>query len=248
MISILLGAAIGLVVTLLGTPVFRRFLIKQNYGQFIRQDGPTSHLTKRGTPTMGGVVIILAATLGYLGGNLLTGKMPDASGLLVLYLIVGLGLIGFLDDYIKISRQRSLGLNAIGKIIGQAFVGISWAWLALQFPNENLRRPASTQISVVRDTGLDLAQWGLLLGVILFIVWANFLITAWSNAVNITDGLDGLATGASMFVFAGYTIITLWQSNQSCQYLAEPGLNCYEVRDPRDLAIMCAAFLRATGQ
>ena len=245
MISILLGAAIGLVVTLLGTPLYTRYLVKRNYGQFIRQDGPTTHLTKRGTPTMGGVVIILAATLGYLGGNLLTRKTPDASGLLVLYLIVGLGLIGFLDDYIKISRQRSLGLNPIGKVIGQAFVGVSWAWLALQFPNENLRRPASTQISVMRDTGFDLAQWGLGLGVILFIIWANFLITAWSNAVNITDGLDGLATGASMFVFAGYTFITLWQSNQSCQYLTEPGLNCYEVRDPRDLAIMCASLAGA---
>lgn len=245
MISLLVAVAISLVLALLGTPLFIRLLVKRNYGQFIRQDGPTAHFTKRGTPTMGGVVIIVTTVLGYLGGNFFTGKTPDISGLLLLYLIVGLGVIGFLDDYIKISRQRSLGLNPLGKIIGQAFVGISWAVLALQFPNANLRTPASTRVSVVRDTSFDLAQWGVVLGILLFVIWANFLITAWSNAVNLTDGLDGLATGASIFVFMAYTVITLWQSNQSCQYLLEPALNCYEVRDPRDLAILCAALVGA---
>lgn len=245
MISILVGAAIALVIALFGTPLYIRLLVRQNYGQYIREDGPTSHLTKRGTPTMGGVVIIFAVVCGYLGGNFLTGKTPDASGLLMIYLIVGLGLIGFLDDYIKISRERSLGLNPLGKILGQAAVGISWAVLALQFPNENLRRPASTQFSIVRDTGFDLAQWGLIIGLILFVIWANFLITAWSNAVNLTDGLDGLATGASILVFLAYTVISIFQSNQSCQYLSEPALNCYEVRDPRDLAIISAALVGA---
>ncbi len=245
MISILLSAAIALMLALLGTPLFIRFLVKHDYGQFIRQDGPTAHFTKRGTPTMGGVVIIVTTVVGYLLGNFLTGRMPNASGLLMIYLIVGLGFIGFLDDYIKISRQRSLGLNPLGKMIGQAFVGVSWAWLALQFPNENLRRPASTHISIVRDTSIDLARWGAILGVILFILWANFLITAWSNAVNLTDGLDGLATGASILVFMAYTVISLWQSYQSCQYLANPGAACYEVRDPRDLAILAAALVGA---
>lgn len=245
MISILVSAAIAMVITLLGTPLFIRLLVRQNYGQYIREDGPTTHMTKRGTPTMGGVVIIVAVVVGYLLGNVLTGKAPDASGLLMLYLIVGLGLIGFLDDYIKISRERSLGLNPLGKMIGQAAVGITWAILALQFPNQNLRRPASTQISVVRDTGIDLAHWGIGIGIVLFVIWANFLITAWSNAVNLTDGLDGLATGASIFVFLAYTLITFFQSSQSCQYLAEPTLGCYEVRDPRDLAILCAAIAGA---
>src|SRR5699024_1537278 len=131
-------------------------------------------------------------------------------GLLLLFLIVGLGVIGFLDDYIKVSRQRSLVLAPVWKIIGQAAVGITFAVLARRFPNENFRHPASTNISVVRDTGIDLAAAGLLLGIILFVVWANFLITAWSNAVNLTDGLDGLATGASAMVFAAYTVITMW--------------------------------------
>lgn len=245
MISILVAAAVALVVALLGTPLFIRLLVRKDYGQFIRQDGPTAHFTKRGTPTMGGVVIIGATVLGYFLGNVTTGKMPNTSGLLVLFLIVGLGLIGFLDDYIKISRQRSLGLNPLGKMIGQAAVGIAFSVLVLLFPNENLRRPASMRISVIRDTNLDLAYWGIAIGVVLFVVWANFLITAWSNAVNLTDGLDGLATGASIFVFLAYTVISLWQSNQSCQYLLEPTAGCYDVRDPRDLAILSAALVGA---
>ncbi|NLI19398.1 MAG: phospho-N-acetylmuramoyl-pentapeptide-transferase [Actinomycetales bacterium] len=245
MISILVSAAVALILALLGTPLFIRLLVRRNYGQFIRQDGPTAHFTKRGTPTMGGVVIIAATVVGYFTGNLATGRMPNVSGLLLLFLVVGLGLIGFLDDYIKISRQRSLGLNPLGKMIGQAAVGILFAVLVTMFPNENLRRPASLRISFLRDTDIDLAYWGIGIGILLFIVWANFLITAWSNAVNLTDGLDGLATGASIFVFMAYTVIAMWQSNQSCQYLLEPGPGCYEVRDPRDLAIVAAALVGA---
>ena len=248
MVTILIAGATALVIALFGTPLFIRFLVKRNYGQFIRQDGPTAHYTKRGTPTMGGVVIILAALVGYAVANLAAGRAPGASGLLLLFLVVGLGVIGFADDYIKISRQRSLGLRAIWKIIGQAAVGITFAVAALQFPNDNFRTPASTNISVVRDTSLDLAFAGPVLGLILFVLWANFLITAWSNAVNLTDGLDGLATGASAMVFAAYTVIAMWQSNQNCQFLTEPTAAwsaCYEVRDPRDLALIGAALIGA---
>lgn len=246
MISILVSGAVALIVSLLGTPLFIRFLVKRNYGQFIRQDGPTAHYTKRGTPTMGGVVIIVATLLGYTAANVQASRLPAASGLLLLFLMVGLGFIGFLDDYIKISRQRSLGLRARWKIIGQAAIGISFSVLVLQFPNENYRTPASTRISFIRDTGIDLAFAGAAVGLVLFVIWANFLITAWSNAVNLTDGLDGLATGASAMVFAAYAVIAMWQSNQSCQYLLEPTSACYEVRDPRDLALIAAALVGAT--
>ncbi|MFC7405356.1 phospho-N-acetylmuramoyl-pentapeptide-transferase [Georgenia alba] len=245
MMSVLISGAVALVVAMAGTPLFIRLLVAKNYGQFIRQDGPTAHFTKRGTPTMGGVVIIAATVVGYTVSNIASARLPNVSGLLLLFLMVGMGLVGFLDDYIKISRQRSLGLNERGKIIGQAFIGITFAVLALQFANENYRTPASTQISFIRDTAIDLAFAGPVLGLILFVLWANFLITAWTNAVNLTDGLDGLATGASMFVFAAYTVITIWQSNQSCQYLVDPGPGCYEVRDPRDLAIVTAAIVGA---
>ncbi|MHB1065348.1 MAG: phospho-N-acetylmuramoyl-pentapeptide-transferase [Georgenia sp.] len=245
MMAVLIAAAVALVLAMAGTPLFIRLLVKKNYGQFIREDGPTAHFTKRGTPTMGGVVIIAATVLGYAVGNLLTGRTPNISGLLLLLLMVGLGVIGFLDDYIKISRERSLGLNPKGKIVGQAAIGITFSVLALQFPNENFRTPAATEISFIRDTGIDLAWAGAGIGIVLFVLWANFLITAWSNAVNLTDGLDGLATGASMLVFGAYTVITIWQSNQSCQVLVDPGPECYEVRDPRDLAIVTAAIVGA---
>ena len=248
MVTVLVAGATALVIALFGTPLFIRFLVKKNYGQFIRQDGPTAHYTKRGTPTMGGVVIILATVVGYAVANLTAGRPPNASGLLLIFLIVGLGAIGFADDYIKISRQRSLGLRARWKIVGQAFVGVTFAVLALQFPNENFRTPASTHVSVVRDTAIDLAFAGSVLGLILFILWANFLITAWSNAVNLTDGLDGLATGASAMVFAAYTVIAMWQANQNCQFLADPSSAwsaCYEVRDPRDLSLIGAALIGA---
>lgn len=245
MTAILYSGAISLTLALLGTPLFIRFLVKRNYGQFIRQDGPTAHFTKRGTPTMGGVVIIISTVLGYAIANLLEGRMPNVSGVLLLYLVVGLGLIGFLDDYIKISRQRSLGLNPLGKILGQAFIGISFSIGALLFPNQNNRTPASMNVSFVRDSGINLAFAGIVLGIVLFILWSNFLITAWSNAVNLTDGLDGLATGASVMVFAAYTVITMWQSNHSCQYMTNPTQGCYEVRDPRDLAIIAAALVGA---
>ncbi|ANC30543.1 phospho-N-acetylmuramoyl-pentapeptide-transferase [Isoptericola dokdonensis] len=245
MIAILAAAGVSLLVALLGTPLFIRFLVHRNYGQFVRQDGPTAHFTKRGTPTMGGVVIIAATLLGVAASMIFAGRAPSATVLLALYLMTGLGVVGFLDDFTKIRKQRSLGLTARAKIVGQGFVGISFAVLALQFPNENSRTPASTKISVLRDTNLDLAFAGATIGLILFVLWANFLITAWSNAVNLTDGLDGLATGSSLVVFGAYVLVGVWQLNQSCQRLAAAGPGCYEVRDPQDVAIVAAAVMGA---
>ena len=243
--ALLLSGGLALMVSLLGTPLFIRFLVKRQYGQFIRQDGPTAHFTKRGTPTMGGVVIIAATLVGWVGGMLLTASRPSASAALVLFLMTGLGLVGFLDDFIKISRQRSLGLSPLAKIVGQGLIGIAFAVAALQFPNERFRTPASTRISFIRDTNLDLAFAGATVGLVLFVIWANFLITAWSNAVNLTDGLDGLAAGVSLFVFGAYVLVGVWQFNQSCQVLSSVGPRCYETRDPLSLAIVAASLTGA---
>ncbi len=245
MLAILISGAFGFIGTLIGTPLLIRILVKREYGQFIRQDGPTSHQTKRGTPTMGGLIIILASILGYAMGNLLTGRAPNASGVLLLSLMAGLGFIGFLDDFAKIRQKQSLGLTPWMKVVGQAVIGIAFAVLVLQFRNGDNRTPATTRISFVRDTSIDLAVWGAVVGLILFVIWANFLITAWSNAVNLTDGLDGLAAGASMIAFASYTVITLWQANQACHGVLGAAPGCYDVRDPRDLAIVCAAIVGA---
>ncbi|MBO0900618.1 phospho-N-acetylmuramoyl-pentapeptide-transferase [Cellulomonas sp. zg-ZUI222] len=243
--AVLISGGISMLVALLGTPLFIRFLVKRQYGQFIRQDGPTAHFTKRGTPTMGGVVIIGATLVGWGLGLLLTGTTPSASALLALFLMTGLGVVGFLDDFIKISRQRSLGLSPLWKIVGQGVVGVVFSVLALQFPNEQFRTPASTRISFIRDTGLDLAFAGATVGLVLFVIWANFLITAWSNAVNLTDGLDGLATGVSLIVFGAYVLVGVWQFNQTCQKLLSAGPRCYETRDPLDLAVVAAAITGA---
>jgi phospho-N-acetylmuramoyl-pentapeptide-transferase len=157
--------------------------------------------------------------------------------------MTGLGTVGFLDDFIKISKQRSLGLRSRPKLIAQSFVAIAFAVLALQFPNHSFRTPASTQISFIRDTGIDLAFAGGAVGLLLFVIWAYLMIAAASNGVNLTDGLDGLATGASVAVLGAYVLIGTWQSNNACEY--RPGPQCYEVRDPRDLAVVAAAAMGA---
>ena len=136
MLAILAAGAIALLVTLLGTRVAIKILVAKNYGQLIRDDGPTSHHTKRGTPTMGGLVIMIAVVVGYSLAKLATGWAPSASGLLLLFLFLGLGLIGFLDDWIKISKQRSLGLRSKAKMLGQVSVGLIFAVLAINWEDE----------------------------------------------------------------------------------------------------------------
>ncbi|WP_353950397.1 phospho-N-acetylmuramoyl-pentapeptide-transferase [Knoellia sp. S7-12] len=241
--AVLVAAVVSLIVALFGTPMFIKWLVKQGYGQFIRDDGPTSHHTKRGTPTMGGAVIVGATLAAYAMAHLVFWTSPSWSGVLVLFLMAGLGLVGFLDDYIKISKQRSLGLRSKQKLAGQTAVAVIFAILALQFPNDSGRTPASTKISFVRDTNFDLAFAGTIVGVLLFILFANVIIAGTSNGVNLTDGLDGLATGASVMTFAAYVLIGIWQFNQNCQ--TNPGIKCYEVRDPLDIAIVSAAAMGA---
>jgi phospho-N-acetylmuramoyl-pentapeptide-transferase len=239
--AVLLAAAFSLLMSLLGTPYFIKFLVRRGYGQFIRDDGPTSHHTKRGTPTMGGALIIGASILAYVGAHLFTLTPLTVSGILVLFLMAGLGVVGFLDDYIKITKQRSLGLRAREKLGGQTLVAVIFAVLALQFPNSRFRTPAVPFVSFVRDTNINFAFSGTLIGLILFVLWANLMIAATSNGVNLTDGLDGLATGTSVMVFAAYVLIAIWEFNQNCQ--TNPGVNCYEVRDPHDLAVVAAALM-----
>ncbi len=234
--QVLLAGSIALLFALFGTPVAIRLLVRQGYGQLIRDDGPTSHHTKRGTPTMGGGIIILGTLLGYFGAHAATVRELTVSAVLVLFLMSGLGLVGFVDDYIKVSKQRSLGLRAWAKLLGQSVVAITFAILAVRFPDANGYTPASTEISFIRDTGIAL-------GAILFIGWAYLMIAATSNGVNLTDGLDGLATGTCVMVFGSYVLIGLFQFNNNCANLV--GTKCYEVRDPLDLAVVAAAAMGA---
>lgn len=238
--QILFAGAIGLFLTLIGTPLLIKLLARKGYGQFIRDDGPREHHSKRGTPTMGGIAFILATIIAYVLTKLITGSQFSFSGALVLFLMTGMGLVGFLDDYIKIVKQRSLGLRAKAKMAGQLIVGIAFAVLALQFGDQRGNTPASTKLSFVTDFG-----WTI--GPVLFVVWALFMILAMSNGVNLTDGLDGLATGAAVMVFGAYTFIGIWQFQESCANaatLTNPAA-CFEVRDPLDLAVVASALMGA---
>ena len=243
--ALLLAGAVSMAFTLFLTPVFIWLFRKWNWGQFIRDDGPESHHTKRGTPTMGGLVIILAAVTGYFSGKFFNGESPSVSALLVILAMVGLGLVGFIDDFIKTQKQRSLGLGGWAKIAGQGLVALAFAAFAFGYPNAQGVTPASTKISVVRDTGFDLMMFGTVVGSVLVVIWIFLLISATSNGVNIADGLDGLAIGASIMAIGAYAVIGFWQFNQLCGTAVENLSRCYEVRDPLDLAVIAAAITGA---
>lgn len=231
--EILISGAIALFISLFGTPVLIRFLARRGYGQIIRDDGPSSHHTKRGTPTMGGVIIILASLLGYLGSHAISQVPLSISALLVIGLVISLGCLGFIDDWLKVSRQKSLGLTSKQKLFGQTVSAAIFGALGIHFADKEGLTPISLYLSTVRDTTLKL-------GPILVVVWIIFLVTATSNGVNLTDGLDGLATGASVMTFLAFVLIGVWELREGC--LVTSGVNCYQVRDPLDLAVLAAAL------
>ncbi|MEY9892658.1 phospho-N-acetylmuramoyl-pentapeptide-transferase [Catenulispora sp. MAP12-49] len=235
--ALLYATLIALVCSLAGTPVAIRFFTRRGWGQEIRDELPELHQVKRGTPTMGGTVIVLSALAAYFLTKAVTMKAPTTSALLVLFLMAGLGAVGFMDDFIKIFRQRSLGLRARAKLAGQLAVTLTFAVLVLHFRNSAGLTPASEHVSFLRDIG-----W-LSLGPVLFVIWSYVMIAGWSNAVNLTDGQDGLATGTSVMAFGAYVVIGLWQYGQNCA--VSPSKGCYQVRDPLDLAIVAASVVGA---
>jgi phospho-N-acetylmuramoyl-pentapeptide-transferase len=236
--GILLAGGISALFAFFATPVLIKYLAKKGFGQFIREDGPTTHHTKRGTPTMGGLIIISASTLGYGLSHLITSIAMTTSALLVLGLVIALGFVGFIDDYLKVAKKRSLGLTARQKIFGQVIAASGFAYAGLQFPDRDGLTPISANLSTVRDTSIKLS-------IVLVIIWVVFMVLGTSNGVNLTDGLDGLATGAAVMVFIAFILIGVWEFGQSCA--VSPGLKCYNVRDPLDLAVLAAAFAGACG-
>lgn len=234
--TILIAGGFALLLSLFGTPVLIRAIARRGYGQIIRDDGPSSHHTKRGTPTMGGIVIIFAAIIAYLTAHLISGNAITASAALVIGLVIGLGLVGFIDDFLKVSRQQSLGLTSKQKLFGQILVASVFAYMGTQFPDKDGLTPISSQLSTVRDTSITL-------GAVLVVIWVALMVTATSNGVNLTDGLDGLASGASVLTFISFILIGVWEFGQGCA--VSPGINCYQVRDPLDIAVLAAAFAGA---
>jgi phospho-N-acetylmuramoyl-pentapeptide-transferase len=251
--SLLTAAAISLAFTLFLTPVFLRLFRKWGWGQVIRTPehvNNPSHHEKRGTPTMGGTIFIVGTIVGYLVGAYTGNNPPTISGWLVLWMMVGLGAVGFIDDYMKVRRQRSLGLTGWRKIVGQVLVCVPFAVVALNFPNVWGETPASAYVSVFRDVPwLSFMVLGPIIGWILYLTWVSFIGVAFSNSVNVTDGLDGLAAGAGIFVTGAYSLIAFWQFNQACYggegLSAGAAAACYPTANPFDLAIVSAAFVGA---
>ena len=233
--GVFIAAGVALAVSILLTPYLIRFFARQGFGQEIRDEGPQSHKAKRGTPTMGGVAILIAIWVGYLVSHGLTGEPITASALLVLFLTTALGIVGFLDDFIKLRRQRNLGLNKTSKLVGQLLTAVIFGILAGRFVNGDGLSPASTNLSFVRDITV------ISFGVVGFVVFGYFVIAAWSNAVNLTDGLDGLATGLTGIAAGTLAVFAYIMGRiDTSAYLG-----IFYLRGAGELTVFCAAILGA---
>jgi phospho-N-acetylmuramoyl-pentapeptide-transferase len=190
-------------------------------------------MKKMGTPTMGGIVIIGGMVGAYLFARLRTPF--TTRGMVVIAVAIGLGIVGGLDDLIKIRRQRSLGLNKTTKIVGQALVAVGFGLVAVHASGVN------PELSFIRDTGLKLG--------IFFYIWVFVMVAASSNGVNLTDGLDGLASGSTALVLAAYVIIAFWEARHSCSISPPGDMACYQVNvlPALDVAIVASGALGAVA-
>ena len=193
--------AISLGTCLIIGPVLIPALRRLKFGQSVRSDGPQSHLQKQGTPTMGGVMFFFSMILGTV---FLAGSSSVAWFMLVCAL--GFGFIGFIDDYIKIVKKRSLGLTAKQKLLAQLVFSIALAF-------------AADYIGISTAVTIPLLGWNVELaaGYAFFVV---FLLVGTTNAVNLTDGLDGLASGVTLIVALGYVLIGYMSGNMSVMVFA----------------------------
>ena len=222
MIALLISATSATLVALLGTRLLIPWLQTRGVGQPIRVEGPAGHQTKAGTPTMGGVMIVAAAVVGYAVAHLRAGVIFTRGGLAVMLAITGAGVVGLLDDWIKVTRARNLGLNKRAKIIGLTLVALAFAVVALRYANV--------------DTGLSFTRVGQIdfdLGPVAWALWALLIILAFGNAVNLTDGLDGLAAGAAAFAFMTLVVIAFWAFRHP---------TTYNIPQALDLAVIAAAM------
>jgi phospho-N-acetylmuramoyl-pentapeptide-transferase len=224
MIRLLFAAAIAIAVSLIGTRLLIDVLGRRRIGQPIREDGPTGHLTKAGTPTMGGVAIVAGAGLGWLVSDFFGGTYTRR-GIIVIGTIALAGLVGLIDDWLKVSGARNLGLNKRAKFGALVVVSILFVIGVLRFTH------ISPTLALTRYDypGIHLGNLG-------WALWAIFLIVGMSNAVNLTDGLDGLAAGSAIFGFAAFVVIGFWGFRHQSIYGDQSFL---------DLAVVAASMLGA---
>jgi phospho-N-acetylmuramoyl-pentapeptide-transferase len=226
--DLLLAGGIALITAMLVTPLLINWLRVRGIGQQIREDGPVLHLTKAGTPTMGGVALIAAAVIGYLVSHI-EGTFTTR-GLVALVAICGTACVGMIDDWIKVHRQRSLGLNKRAKFAGQLIVASAFAIVCVTWLK------VDTHLSFTRynSVGIELGKVG-------WVIFAVVVIVGFSNAVNLTDGLDGLAAGSSAFAFIAFTVIGFYQLRHFNLYRNPASLD--EAALAAALMGACAGFL-----
>lgn len=237
---IIIAGVFSMIFSLFATPLLIKALRKRGKSQAIRiSEGDINypeHQAKIGTPSMGGLAILGGSVVGYSMAHFLLWRPPTLSALMALALMFGLAAVGFADDYLKIYKQNSRGIRARTKLIGQAVVALIFGYFAVNFPDEYGRTPGSSALSIVRDTNIVLPT-------VLFFLLVWFLITATTNAVNLTDGLDGLASGAAVLTLGAYILIGVFEFNQNCSF--ERNATCFDVRDPLDLAVFAASVAGA---
>lgn len=231
MISVLISVSVSFVVSIFVTPLAIKTLHAHSIGQFIQEE-VEGHQHKRGTPTMGGIVIIGSVVIGYVAAHVRIWEFGvgftwrtisfAGQGWLALFGFVGLGVIGFFDDFVKYARRRNMGLSKRWKFIGQLAIAALFAWGAIALGT-------STELSLTRGLGIDLGPW-------LYGLLVLFMLTGAANAVNLTDGLDGLVAGSSGLVFGAFVLIAFWQSRNP---------SFYNVNGALDLAMVAAALVGA---
>jgi phospho-N-acetylmuramoyl-pentapeptide-transferase len=198
-LGLLVSGGVALWTALLVTPFLIRYFRSREIGQHIREDGPATHSVKAGTPTMGGIAIVGSVVFGYAIGHVGTEIRFSRTGYLAVGAVVAFGLIGYLDDYIKVHQRRSLGLNKRAKSAAQVACALIFAILAVDWAH------TSTALSFTRSEAI-----GINMGPVLWVIFAVLVMVGASNAVNITDGVDGLAAGSGTFCFAVLSIMGYW--------------------------------------
>jgi phospho-N-acetylmuramoyl-pentapeptide-transferase len=224
-ISLMSAGGLGLLLAALGTPLLMRWMARLRIGQQIRADGPSMHLVKAGTPTMGGVAIVGATGVGWFLAHYVAHVTFTRSGILVVLVTFAAGCVGWADDWIKVRHRRSLGLNKRGKFGALVAIAVGYALASEHWAGVN--------------THLSFTRWdsiGIQLGAGWWVVWAVLVVVGTANAVNLTDGLDGLASGAATFCFAVLAIIGYWQFRHYSIYRVAPAL---------DLALVAVALAGA---
>ncbi len=225
MIAILASSGVAFTLAVVFTNYLIRLLRLYKIGQQIREDGPKRHVTKAGTPTMGGVAILIGVVAGYASAHANLGVPISKQAIMVLGVTLGLGLVGFVDDLIKVRKARSLGLTKSAKIAGQIIVAVVFALGAHFWAH------VPSSIDFVRYGAFSLH-----VGTVAWVIFAALVIIGSSNAVNLTDGLDGLASGAAIFAFGCLTIVGYWQFRHE---------GVYHVSGSLDLAVVSVAMTGA---